>query len=267
MARETGHIDTVIHAATAIPTKTRTSPADWAMNDRIRREGTQALTRYAVIVGAEQYIQQSITWVARPEDGSFYDERTPAHPDPLIQSALDGEEIALEAAEREGLRSAVLRFGYFYSADSEHTRTFGRGLLRRRLPIIGRGDALLSSIHVDDAASAVVQSAIVAAQGLWHVVDDESVTAGEFFSLFAEKLGAAPPRHVPVWLARLAAGRTAVELLTISSHTSNARFRQDTGWTPRYPTVADGLDQVIAAWRDEGRLDLGSSAATLRRAA
>src|SRR5262249_48062303 len=32
--------DVVIHAATAIPGKARTTPADWAMNDRIRRAGT-----------------------------------------------------------------------------------------------------------------------------------------------------------------------------------------------------------------------------------
>src|SRR5215207_9463923 len=44
--------DVVIHAATAIPTRARQSRQDWAPNDRIRREGTRALTAAAARVGA-----------------------------------------------------------------------------------------------------------------------------------------------------------------------------------------------------------------------
>src|SRR5439155_1687934 len=46
----------VIHAATAIPTKVRTRPKDWDMNDRIRREGTRALTAAAGRVGAGAWL-------------------------------------------------------------------------------------------------------------------------------------------------------------------------------------------------------------------
>ncbi len=38
LAKAAAGCDTVIHAATAIPTKPKTNPADWAMNDHIRRE-------------------------------------------------------------------------------------------------------------------------------------------------------------------------------------------------------------------------------------
>ena len=107
MARAVEHVDVVVHAATAIPNKTRTSAADWAMNDRIRREGTVALTRYASLVGAQQYIQQSITWVVRPDDGAFYDESSPNHPSPVTQSALDGENIALDAGETYGFKTSI----------------------------------------------------------------------------------------------------------------------------------------------------------------
>src|ERR1700687_274497 len=47
--------DTVIHAATAIPAKRKTTPADWAMNDRIRRKGTRCLTEAAGKIGAKTY--------------------------------------------------------------------------------------------------------------------------------------------------------------------------------------------------------------------
>ena len=267
IARATGPVDVVIHVATSIPTKTRTSPADWVMNDRLRRDGTEALTRYASLANACQYVQESITWLARPSDGSFYDETTTPHPPALLRSALDGERIALEAGKRDGFRTSVLRFGYFYGADATHTRDFGKALLARKLPIIGRGDAVHSNIHLDDAAGAVVHAVSLNASGLWHVVDDEPISAAALFNLIAQKLGAPAPRHVPVWLARLVAGRSPVEMLTISSATSNALFKSNTGWAPTYPSVRTGLDQVVAAWREEGwPIVLRPRASTLRAA-
>ena len=83
LARAAEGCDTVIHAATAIPTKQKTTPADWAMNDHIRRKGTRCLTEAAAKIGAKTYIQQSVVWVARPKDGSAFDEDSPVVPDPL----------------------------------------------------------------------------------------------------------------------------------------------------------------------------------------
>src|SRR5580700_2552024 len=97
LARAAEGCDTVIHAATAIPVKQKTSPADWAMNDHIRRKGTRCLTEAAAKIGAKTYLQQSIAWVARPEDDSPFDEDSPALPGPAIQSAIDAEAIAREA--------------------------------------------------------------------------------------------------------------------------------------------------------------------------
>src|SRR5687768_4074316 len=68
LARVADGSDVVIHAATAIPTKQRPGLSDWVTNDRIRREGTRALTTAAAKVGAKLYLQQSITWIARPPD-------------------------------------------------------------------------------------------------------------------------------------------------------------------------------------------------------
>src|ERR1700674_4221623 len=70
LAKAAEGCDTVIHAATAIPTRRKTTSADWAMNDHIRRKGTRCLTEAAAKIGAKTYVQQSITWVARPKDES-----------------------------------------------------------------------------------------------------------------------------------------------------------------------------------------------------
>ncbi len=242
---------TVIHAATAIPTKQKTTPADWAMNDHIRRKGTRCLTEAAAKIGAKTYIQQSVVWVARPKDGSAFDEDSPVVPDPSYQSAIDAEAIAREAGSAEGFVTAVLRGGAFYDCDSAHTRMLADALRRRAMPIIGGGNAEWAMIHSDDAASAYVLFAEQPRNGVWHVVDNELITVRALLEESAARLGAPRPRRVPVWLARWLAGERAVAYFTQSTRTTNARLRRDFGWTPRYPTYMEGLDQVVAAWKAE----------------
>jgi nucleoside-diphosphate-sugar epimerase len=252
LARAAEGAEVVIHAATAIPVKSRPRPEDWASNDRIRREGTRSLNQAGARVGAKLYLQQSITWVARPPDGSAFDEDYLPHPDAVTQSALDGERIAVEAGERGGLAVGILRCGWFYGPDSPHTRMLADGLRKRHIPILGDGEAVWSCLHTEDAAGAFVAAAEAGRGGLWHVVDDRPVTAEEFLTGFARRLGAPSPRRVPVWLARLVAGHYAVRFLTSSTRTSNARIRRDLGWSPRFPSFGEGLDQVVATWRGQG---------------
>lgn len=249
LARAADGCEVVIHAATAIPTKQKTTAADWAMNDHIRRKGTRCLAEAAGKIGAKAYIQQSVVWVANPKDGSTFDEDSPVVADSLVRSAVDAEAIAREAGAAEGFTTAILRGGAFYDCDSAHTRMLADGIRKRAMPIIGRGDAVWSLIHTDDAASAYAAVAERPRAGVWHIVDDEPVAVSALFEAIAARLGAPRPRHVPVWLARWFAGERAVAYFTRSTRTSNARFRRDFGWAPKYPTYREGLDQTIAEWK------------------
>jgi len=251
LARAAEGCDTVIHAATAIPVKQKTTPADWAMNDRIRRKGTRCLTEAAAKIGAKTYLQQSIAWVARPKDDSPFDEDSPTVPEPAIQSAIDAEAIAREAGAAEGFTVSILRGGFFYDSGSAHTRMIGDALRKRQMPIIGSGESMWAMIHSDDAASAYVAAAEKPRSGVWHITDNELVPVRTFLKEFAARLGAPAPRRVPVWLARWLAGDQAVEYFTRSTRTTNARFRSEFGWTPRYPTYREGLDQIVAAWKEQ----------------
>jgi nucleoside-diphosphate-sugar epimerase len=251
LAKAADGCDTVIHAATAIPTKQKTTPADWAMNDHIRRKGTRCLTEAAAKIGAKTYIQQSITWVARPIDQSAFDESSPVVPEPAIQSAIDAEAIAREAESAEGFTVSILRGGFFYDSESAHTRMIAGALRKRQMPIIGGGEAMWAIIHTDDAASAYVAAAEKPRSGVWHIVDNELVEVRVYLKEFASRLEAPAPRRVPVWLARWFAGEQAIAYFTKSTRTANAKFRHDFGWTPRYPTYREGLDQIVAAWNVE----------------
>ena len=49
-----------------------------------------------------------------------------------------------------------------------------------------------------------------------------------------------PPRHIPLWLARLAAGE-AVVMMTESRGASNAKAKKELGWTLRHPSWRQGF--------------------------
>lgn len=252
LAEAAGGAEVVIRAATAIPRTVRLHDRDWAMNDRIRVEGTRALLNATKRIGARLYVQEGIVWVAQPADGGPFNETSPVVPKLWYGSAAESERLAREASERDGFAAATLRFGSFYGADSFQTRLMGERIARLKLPILGPGDAVWSNIHLDDAAGAMVAAAEAGKSGLWHVVDDRPATISEYFTTLADLLGAPPPKHVSLGLARLALGRGAVAFLTTSTRTSNTRIRAQLGWSPTYPTIDEGLRDVVSSWKAEG---------------
>ena len=253
LAAAFGRADVVIHAATSIPVGVSGGGTAWELNDRLRRDGTRALTEAAARVGAKTYIQQSVVWVARPADDSVFEEKTAVGmPGELYRSAFDGERIAREAGEKDGFDVAVLRCGGFYAPDASHTRMFAQGVLKRRLPLVGAGEAVSANLHADDAASAFVAAAEAGRTGLWHVTDDEPTTIREMLLKFARELGAPAPRRLPLWLARLFVPAAVLDFFTRSTRTSNRLFREEVGWSPRFPSFRAGLEDVVRAWRAEG---------------
>lgn len=160
------------------------------------------------------------------------------------RSTLDAEEAARRFGETGGAW-VVLRFAFFYGPGSHHVDDYVRSLRRRIAPAFG-GDSYVSSIHTDDAGSAVA-AALRAPSGIYLVGDDEPVTRREYFELLAAALGVAPPRIPPRALGRLG-GSMAAPLMR-SNRIANARFKEATGWRPRYPSVREGWPAVVAARR------------------
>ncbi|WP_076427135.1 NAD-dependent epimerase/dehydratase family protein [Haladaptatus litoreus] len=194
--------DVLVHAATAIPTSRKPTEKEWVLNDKVRAEGARNLVSVTDEIGADRLLQQSITWLARKPDGSPFDEDTPPNPDRVTRSALDAERIVRQGGEDHGFEVGILRCGWFYDPESAHTRQMGSGLLDGKYPILGGGllgrqDATLSIVHVEDAARAFVAAAESDATGHWHVTDNRPVTLSTFLRRFAERLDAPEPRRIP----------------------------------------------------------------------
>jgi len=244
----------VIRAATNIPNKLRLKPANFATNDRLRKEGTRALLAAARNVGAKAFLQESIVWVAQPPTGAPFDEKSPVISGPLMESTVAAEAMAIEAESEGQMAATTLRFGNFYAHDAFHTRFMGERLVHHKLPVIGSGLAEVSLTHADDAADAFLAAAEKPRSGIFHVVDDEPVPWKPFLAGFAQLLGSPEPRHVSPWMARLAVGKYTTKFFTLPMRTSNAKFKAAFGWTPRFPTFREGLVDIISKWDGENFL-------------
>lgn len=104
---------------------------------------------------------------------------------------------------------------------------------RRRFPILGGGDGVWSFIHLEDAAIATVAALDPSvAAAAYNVVDNEPALVRDWLPGYARALGAPPPRRLPAWIGRLAAGPFAVVLMTAMEGASNAKAREGLGWAP-----------------------------------
>lgn len=250
MVRHVAGHDAVLHLATSIPKKNRPFRKDWAVNDLLRTKGAENLIHASLAKEVKVYVQESIVHLYGHRNGAEVDERTPlAGGVPFsLRSALVMEKMIRRAVEELGLPAIVLRFGGFYGSDAHNSRTMIDGVRKGRMPVIGKGDAVWNLIHLDDAASAVVL-AVERHEGntgrVFNIADDRPVTMRELLETIAEMTGSKRPRSVPVWLARLAAGKDALGFLSISVRASNRAARKALGWEPRYPTLREGLRQIL----------------------
>jgi nucleoside-diphosphate-sugar epimerase len=111
---------------------------------------------------------------------------------------------------------------------------------------VGTGDGYTSWVHVDDAASATVLAVEQRAEGVFDIVDDEPAPAREWLPYLAASAGAKPPLRVPVRLARLLAGETAVLMMMEGRGFSNAKAKRELGWRLRYPSWRQGFREGLA---------------------
>jgi 2-alkyl-3-oxoalkanoate reductase len=231
----------VINVATRIPPSARLLlPGAWTENDRIRREGAANLGRAALEAGAERFIQESFAPGYRDGGDRWIEESWPLEPVRYNRTVLDAERAAADFTAAGGI-GIVLRFAAFYAADAFQVRDAVTLVRKGWAPLPGAPGAYFSSIHHDDAASAVV-GALRARAGTYNVVDDEPLTRREYVDSLAAAIGASPPKLPPRWLTRF--GGSLAELMSRSLRISNRKLREETGWGPAFPSVREGWESV-----------------------
>ncbi len=249
----TARPDAVIDQLTSIPARInpRTLQRDFALNDRLRREGTRILIDAARTAGAARVVAQSIAFSYAPgPPGTLHHEQDPLLAPAAAPRAYRRSAGAVANLERAVLDAGgvVLRYGYFYGPGSAIARdgSMGRDLARRRLPIVGSGAGVWSLVHVDDAARATVAALGVQGPRVYTVVDDEPAPVSQWLPALAGAIGAPRPRRVPALLARLLAGSYGVAIMTKAQGARNELARRELGWVPVHASwrtgFRDGLD-------------------------
>lgn len=235
--------EVVVNLATHIPPVVRAAlPGAWKENERIRTEASTYLVDAALAAGARRFIQEALAFIYVDAGDEWVDE----------DSAVDGGSFnqGVHTAEAQVARFAavggagvVLRFGLFHASDSDQTRQALRLARRGMAMTVGRPDAYLSIIELDDAASAVT-AALDAPAGVYNVVDDQPLTRREHAAALAAALGRARPlRLPPLMAAKVGGSKTA--LLARSQRVRNDRFKAATGWSPASTSAREAWAKIV----------------------
>lgn len=219
----TASSDVVLHLATAIPRQG--SDATWAMNDRIRREGTRNLLDAALRSNSPRYVQQSITLLYGESADFPATEASPVRPPAFVQSAADMEEMVRSSP----LDWCILRGGLFYGPGTGTELAWRNAAHDGELCLPGDGSAYLSLIHVCDMARAILRVAEAdSPHKTYNVVDDQPVSYRELFAYITAQEGVLPPE-------------SGGDLMLPSLACSNAAIRSELGWAPCFATYRSGL--------------------------
>lgn len=231
-----GH-DAVINFASALPSTTAfIRQSAWAECERVRSAGSATVVDATRDAAVPKMIQESVVMIYRDGGATWLDEDQPVDRYPIARGNHAAEASARRFAAGGG-DATILRFGVFYGPHAAHSEQI-LDMARWHIGFSpGRSDTYMSSIHVADAANAVV-AALAAPTGTYNIVDDTPLTKREY----ADACGAAVGRRI--WIS--GPGRLGLLLgdrltsITRSLRASNKRFRDVSSWRPRYPSAAEG---------------------------
>jgi 2-alkyl-3-oxoalkanoate reductase len=243
--------DVIVHQMTAIEASfnPRRMERAFEATNRLRTEGTDHLLAAGRAVGVKRFVAQSFApWPYARTGGMVKSEDDPLDTTPpaQVRTTLDAikylEKAVTSADWTEGI---ALRYGGFYGpGTSIGLDPLGEQvemIRQRKFPLAGKGSGVWSFIHVEDAASATVEAIEHGKRGVYNVVDDEPAPISEWLPELAKAVGAKPPRHVPLWLARLAGGDLVAVMMTELRGSSNTKAKRELGWKPRYSSWREGF--------------------------
>jgi len=223
------------------------------MTNRLRTEATDHLLAAGRAVEARRFVAQSIaafrfagTGGPVQTEADPLDANPPAAMRPGLEAILYLERAVTTIEWGEGL---ALRYGGFYGPGTGISlapdAVMAGPVRKRRFPIVGDGGGVWSHVHIEDAAAATAIAVERGQPGVYNVVDDEPAPVREWLPVLASVLDAKPPRRIPRWLGRLAAGEMATLMMTEARGASNEKAKRELGWQPRYASWRQGFAQGL----------------------
>lgn len=180
---------------------------------------------------------------------------------PYGKAKLEIEEMFQTARFAE---VTICRLGEVYGPGGRILHELGNRLRSGFCPWPGNGEVMVSFLHVEDAAEALLLACEHATPGIqvYNVGDDEPATWRQFLDGMAALLGTRRARYLPKlvalyyavcvqWMDRLL-GRPAtitphvLRLVTTPKVLSSVRLREQLAFSPRYPDFRAGLEELLS---------------------
>ncbi len=217
----------------------------------VAKRGTQALLNVCRGISLKSFVHASgALGVYRHGSGEWIDETAPEEPSTFSTHERCMIDNVVRAAHRLwGLPAVILRPPFVYGVGSAFKEYFLDLMRRGVFRVVGDGSYYINLVHVEDCAAAyrlAIEQPPVGETLL--VVDDEPVTLRTFADSLAQAMGKRRPGSVPAFLARLVAGRDAVQILQESVRLRNVKVKSRLGWSPQYPTYREGVPAVAQSY-------------------
>ncbi|SDP91621.1 Nucleoside-diphosphate-sugar epimerase [Actinopolyspora xinjiangensis] len=220
---------------------------------RLRDQGTRNLLAAATEVGVRRVVVRSSATAYAPKGHEVADEQAdlfttaPGSWGEACRAVEEMERVLLQEPDVEGV---ALRFGELYGADTPFAESGGVYRLVRgsALPLVDTGGGVTSFTHVEDAAAAVLEALHDVEPAAYNVVDNEPAESGEWLPAYARMIGGPEPVSLTLEQANQQLDWATVHRLTEQRGASNFRFREVSGWRPRWPSWREGLANLFGFW-------------------
>ncbi|PWT96930.1 MAG: TIGR01777 family protein [Bacteroidetes bacterium] len=155
-------------------------------------------------------------------------------------------EDSIEPVKSLGIRLLKFRTGIVLSEEGGALKEFKRPIRFGIAPILGRGDQIISWIHIDDLCRmflfAIEQ---IGLSGVYNAVAPTPVSNKNFMISLATKMKSKffIPFHVPAFLLKLFLGEVSIEVL--KSTTVSSEKIKNAGFQFIYPSVESAFEELI----------------------
>jgi len=227
--------EVVVSLLTTLPKLGPKRPKDFEPAKRLWSTGVSNLVDAARRAGVRRIVAESMAFAyGYPTTGPASVDESDPYPGPPPKG---GAEMlaAMRGMEQNVLSfgGIVLRYGVFYGPGVPHDEVFRRLAKWCLLPAMtGRG--ILPWIHIDDVAAATA-TALDRGRGgqMYNIVDDRPQPFGDYVRELAAQLHRPRPLPLSHRLVGLFASYPALAFGTTWLPLSNAKAKEELGWTPR----------------------------------
>ena len=232
--------EVVVSLLTTLPKWGPKRPKDFEPARKLWSTGASNLVAAAQHAGVRRIVAESVIFAyGYPTTGPALMDETDPYPGPPpkggdeMLAALRGmERNVLSSGEHSDTEGIVLRYGCFYGPGVPHDELFVRLAKWYLLPAM-TGSGIVSWIHIDDVAKATADAVDHGRGGqMYNIVDDRPQRFGDYVRELSSKLHR--PRPIPIShrLVGLVASYPATAFGTTWLPLSNAKAKEELGWTP-----------------------------------